>query len=428
MKTKSHTAILSAAQMQPAVYAQKTTLSNGLRIVSEYVPTVASFALGAWVNAGSRDESDALAGTAHFIEHLIFRRSLRHSARAIAAAFEDIGAYTNAFTTKEHTCFYARALGKHFRKCAALLGEIVSQPAFHPADIEKERSVILEEIKGYDDEPEERIFDEAESSIFAGNSLAHPIAGSTDSVVAITTDDIAAFYRSYYRPENMVIAVAGNITHEKAVAAAEAYFKFDATANTTKTQRTPIANIPGGRVTESKQFQQSHIVTAARLEGADSPDRFAYSVLNAAFGDGMSSRLYQRLRERSALAYTVYSTVQLMSDCGLLAVYAGVDARNTDKALRCIAEEIDKLRETAMNRKEIARAKEQVKTGIVMGLEDMSSRMNYLAKSEIEEGGFEPAEIALAKIDAVESSDILRIAQTRLTHETIKEVVFRALR
>lgn len=397
-----------------------------MRIVSEYVPAVASFAFGVWINAGSRDETDALAGTAHFIEHLIFRRSRRHSARAIAAAFEDIGAYTNAFTTKEHTCFYVRALGSHFRKCAALLGEIVSQPAFHPADIEKERSVILEEIKGYDDEPEERIFDEAEGRLFAGNSLAHPVAGSPESVAAISADDIAAFYHRHYRPENIIVAIAGNIDHEEAVAAIKAYFAFDTVAGVPQPSRMPIADIPGGRIAEHKQFQQSHIVTAARLEGAASPDRFAYSVLNAAFGDGMSSRLYQRLRERSALAYTVYSTVQLMSDCGLIAVYAGTDARNTKKALRCIVEETDKLRETAMGRKEIARAKEQVKTGIVMGLEDMSARMNYLAKSEMEEGGFEPAEIALKKIDAVEAADILRIAQTHIVPAAIFEIVFHA--
>ena len=399
-------------------------LPNGLRVISEYVPTVESFALGVWVNAGSRDERPETAGTAHFIEHLIFRRSERRSARAIAAAFEDMGAYSNAFTTKEHTCFYVRALRGHFRKCAALLAEITLQPAFHPADVEKERDVILEEIKSYDDEPEEQIFDELERRLFAGHPLSHPIAGEAHTVGAISREYITTFYKRQYHPETMVVAVAGNIPHHEAQVVAGKYFGFAAEGQINHERSSPAA-VAGGSTAIAKPFQQSHIVSAARIDGAASPDRYVYAVLNTAFGEGMSSRLYQRLRERSALAYSVYSAVQLMSDCGTLAVYAGVDGRNTDKARRGIAEETDKLRQAAIGSKELTRAKEQVKAAIVMGLEDMSSRMNYLAKSELEEGGYEPAEAAIAKTDAVTAAGILRVAQQRLTPEVMQEVVFR---
>lgn len=407
---------------------QRSVLPNGLRIISEYVPTVESFALGMWINAGSRDEGAALAGTAHFIEHLIFRRSRRHSARHIAAAFENIGAYTNAFTTKEHTCFYVRALKRHFRKCASLLGEISLEPAFHPADIEKERDVILEEIKGYDDEPEEQIFDEAERRLFAGHSLAHPIAGQAETVAAITRDDITEFHTVRYSPSDMIFAVAGNISHTEAIAVATSFFGAKRDTFSNLLVRSAPNPVQGESVVITKSFQQSHIVSAARIEGAKSPDRYTYAVLNTLFGDGMSSRLYQRLRERSGLAYSVYSTVQLLSDCGTIAVYAGVDTKNTDKARRCIVEETDKLLQTKVTDKETARAKEQVKASIVMGLEDMSSRMNYLAKSELEEGGFEPAEAAIAKVDTVTAADVLRVAQTYLAPAQMHEIVFRPMR
>lgn len=407
---------------------QRSVLPNGLRIISEYVPTVESFALGIWINVGSRDEASALAGTAHFIEHLIFRRSRRHSARHIAAAFENIGAYTNAFTTKEHTCFYVRALKRHFRKCASLLGEISLEPAFHPADIEKERDVILEEIKGYDDEPEEQIFDEAERRLFAGHSLAHPIAGQAETVGAITRDDLSTFHTGKYNPSDMIFAVAGNIPHAEALAAAMSYFAVENNNAGNSSVRIAPEQVHGESVVIAKSFQQSHIVSAARIEGAKSADRYTYAVLNTLFGDGMSSRLYQRLRERSGLAYSVYSTVQLLSDCGTIAVYAGVDTKNTDKARRCIVEETDKLLQVKVSDKETARAKEQVKASIVMGLEDMSSRMNYLAKSELEEGGFEPAETAIAKVDAVTPADVLRVAQAYLAPSQLQEIVFRPAR
>ncbi len=389
------------------------------------MPYVESFALGVWINAGSRDEANTYAGTAHFIEHLIFRRTLRRSSRAIAAAFENIGAYTNAFTTKEHTCFYVRALRGHFRKCSALLSEIVLQPAFHPIDIEKERDIIAEEIKGYDDEPEEQIFDETEQQLFAGHPLEHPISGSSSTLYEITRNELLSFYSLNYQPSNMVFAVAGNINHAEAVSIATHYFSNNKSIEGKKADRAVPAQTMGHRTTIQKSFQQSHIVAAARIEGASSQNRFAYSVLNTAFGDGMSSRLYQRLRERSALAYTIYSTVQLLSDIGSFSIYASVDSKNTDKALRCITEEIEKLRQTKLSVKEIMRAKEQVKTGIVMGLEDLSSRMNYLAKSEIEEGGFETVDISLEKINAVTSDDILQLVQAHLSPEDIQEVIFR---
>lgn len=392
---------------------EKTVLGNGIRVLSEYVPTVESFALGVWIDVGSRDETPDTIGIAHFIEHLAFRRTTKRSSRSIAAEFESLGAYTNAFTSKEQTCFYVRALKQHFRKTLSLLAEITLQPAFHLGDIEKERAVIIEEIKSYEDEPEEVIFDCGENSLFKYHSLGNPIAGSIESVGAITPTSIRSFHTEQYNPANIIIAVSGNIEHSLAVKVAVQHFGQLSAGVTSKRIAPEI--LPAERAVITKQFQQGHLLLSKRIPDVRSADRYAFSVLNTLLGDGMSSRLYQRIRERAGLAYSVYSTLQTMSDCGAIMLYAATEEKKIAKTELMIYEELAKLCETKITPKELRRAQEQSKSGIMMSLESMSSRMQAMGKSELEEGFHESISATIERVEAVQADDILRISQEYLS-------------
>jgi predicted Zn-dependent peptidase len=394
---------------------EKTVLPNGVRVLSEFVPTVESFALGVWIDVGSRDETPTTIGIAHFMEHLAFRRTAKRSSRSIAAEFESLGAYTNAFTSKEQTCFYVRALKPHFRKTLSLLAEITLQPAFHPADIEKERTVIIEEIKSYDDEPEEVIFDCGEKSLFAHHPLGNPIAGTVESVAAISLNDICSFHADRYNATTMIIAISGNIEHSLAVKVAMQYFSH--LPQSESIRRITPELLPAERVIINKQFQQGHLLLSKRIPGVRSADRHCFSVMNTLLGDGMSSRLYQRIREKSGLAYSVYSSIQMMSDCGAIMLYAATEEKKVAKTETIIYEELTKLCETKITPKELRRAQEQSKSGIIMSLESMSSRMQTMGKSELEEGFHESIADTIERVEAVQSDDILRLAQEYLLPE-----------
>ncbi|MBI3260692.1 MAG: insulinase family protein [Ignavibacteriae bacterium] len=391
---------------------EKTVLPNGVRILSEFVPTVESFALGVWIDVGSRDETKDAVGIAHFIEHLAFRRTVKRSSRNIAAEFESLGAYTNAFTSKEQTCFYVRALKPHFRRTLSLLAEITLQPAFHHADIEKERTVIIEEIKSYDDEPEEVIFDCGEKSLFTNHPLGNPIAGTVESVSAILPNSIRTFHTERYNSSNIIIAVSGNIEHDLAVKVAMQHFAV--LPESKPTERITPEILPPERVVITKQFQQGHLLLSKRIPGVRSEDRYCFSVLNTLLGDGMSSRLYQRIRERSGLAYSVYSSIQMMSDCGAIMLYAATEEKKVAKTEAMIYEELAKLCETKINPKELSRAQEQSKSGIIMSLESMSSRMQSMGKSELEEGFHESIATTIERVEAVTAEDILRLSHEYL--------------
>ena len=391
---------------------EKTVLSNGVRVLSEYVPTVESFALGVWIDVGSRDEPNDSIGIAHFIEHLAFRRTTKRSSRSIAAEFESLGAYTNAFTSKEQTCFYVRALKQHFRKSLSLLAEITLQPAFHHGDIEKERAVIIEEIKSYDDEPEEVIFDCGENLLFKNHQLGNPIAGTVESVGVITPNAIRSFHTERYNPAKIIIAVSGNIEHSLAVKVAMQYFGH--LSEGVASARIPPEVLPSERIVITKQFQQGHLLMSKRIPDVRSADRYCFSVLNTLLGDGMSSRLYQRVRERAGLAYSVYSSLQMMSDCGAIMLYAATEEKKLAKTELIIYEELTKLCETKITAKELRRAQEQSKSGIMMSLESMSSRMQSMGKSELEEGFHETIATTIERVESVQADDILRLSQEYL--------------
>ncbi|MFM8568514.1 MAG: M16 family metallopeptidase [Candidatus Kapaibacterium sp.] len=393
---------------------EKSVLPNGVCVLTEHVTDARSFALGIWVNAGTRDEELSKAGIAHMIEHLVFRRSASRTSRQIASAFEARGAYVNAFTSKEQTCYYVRALTPHFEACLKVLADIVLHPVFDARDVEKERRVILEELKSYDDEPEELIQDVAEQRLFGSHPMGSPITGHPHTVAAIRIPDLRRFHRAWYRMDNITVAVAGGMAHQDIVRMVQSVFPQRASASGASLARRPKRSLPKPRHPLShaleRPFQQTHLCYARRTEGVRHKDRWALTLLNTVLGDGMSSRLHQRIREKLGGAYSVNSSLQLLTDCGVMSVYAGVERTSAERIDQAVRKELDVLASAGVAKSELKRAKEQVKSGMMMSLESLSARMNALAKAELEEGMFEDVNDTLEAIDAVSLHDVARVA------------------
>lgn len=398
-----------AKTRRETVSYNKTVLDNGLRIISEQVPGIESIALGICINAGSRDEDLLLPGVAHFMEHAAFRSSIKRSSKQIATQFESMGAYTNAFTTKEITCFYVRALKQNLKKSFNLLAELVSYPKFVPNEIEKEGYIIEEEIKSYDDDPEEFIFDIGDSMLFPDHPLGNPIVGTLDSIEKIKTNELRSFHENYYHPSNMVISLAGNVKHEEIVELATQFFK-EFNKKEIISNRKPAIIAPRQSIIQTKGIQQAHLLLGRRSEGIRSEERYPLALLNTLLGEGMSSRLYQNMREKHGIAYSIYSTIQSYNDCGAFFIYLATDIKNIAKSKKLLFEEMNKITGKGISVPEFKRAKEQLKSSTIMELESMSVRMQSLCKSEINFGTYESTESTLNAIDSVSIDQVVDTA------------------
>jgi predicted Zn-dependent peptidase len=404
---------------------KKSVLQNGLRVISEEIPNNESFALGICVNNGSRDDFAGYEGISHFIEHAVFKRSKNRTGKQIAVRFENMGAYFNAFTEKEFTCFYVRALKKHFRRSLELLTEVVFAPSFTPSEIENEKKVIIEEIKSIEDDAEELIFDFADAQLYSDNEMDHPIAGSIESVKQTSTDKLIEFHSKQYSPENIVVSLTGSIPHKNAMKVVEEFFTQTSSAGKHAERIVPSYTTPSNKTIE-KPYQQDHLLYSARTEGLSSEDRYPLAVFNILFGDGMSSRLHQKLRERNSLVYAVYSSLLLNSDCGSFHIYAATDPENARKSEKLIFEEIKRAIAKKIPLTEINRSKEQLKTGIILEMEGLSSRMQNLAKNEFTIGKQENIEEILREVDGVTQERISEVVAKYLSVDKWHKTILRA--
>jgi predicted Zn-dependent peptidase len=402
-------AMQKASSMRIGPGPEITTLPNGVRIVSEYIPDVLSFSLGIWIASGSRDEEKGKEGAYHFLEHLAFRRTEYRSTKALADAFEQMGAYSNAFTTKEHTCFYVRALSKDFAKVYSLMAELTLSPALDSRDIEKERNIIIEEINSCEDEPEEVIFEAGEQLLFGSHTLGHPITGTIDTISSMERSDLVKARAEMYRPDRIVIAVAGNIPHELIVEYAANTFTMPKSSKSKVIRRKPRIQKVKQEI-QARTFQQGHVLLGRMTTGLFSEERYRLLLLNIILGEGMSSRLYQSIREKHGLGYTVYSSLDLFTDSGTLYMYTACDNSNIERARDTILNECNRMMHSApVGKKELERAKAQVKASIIMSLESMSARMQAIGRGLLEEGKIESVEETISKIDAVTEQEIAGI-------------------
>ena len=389
---------------------EKTRLTNGVRVITETIPSVRSIAVGIWVHTGSRDEEPSAAGISHLIEHMVFKGTTRRRTHQIARRLESVGGYLNAFTAKEHTCYYARALDAHLGRTIDTVCDLVQEPLFPPKELLKEKAVILEEMKMYEDSPEDVIFENFESIVYPDHAFGRPVIGFQDTVSALSREDLLGYMDYRYTPNRMVLAVAGNVKHKAAVRLAEK--SLQALRRIPKNgQRNAVGGYQPGEIVHSRPIQQAHLIVGRRGIDVHSPRRTPMAVLNTILGGGMSSRLNQNIREKYGYCYTIYSFVNMYSDTGDTGVYIGTDASRTDHGRKLIMRELDKLVQNPVSARTLSQAKNQVKGQVMLGLESMSNRMMRIAQQELLFGRYITLDEALEKLDRVTVEDIQATAQ-----------------
>jgi predicted Zn-dependent peptidase len=396
---------------------RRTTLPGGLRIITEQVPGVRSVAFGVWVNVGSRDESGSMMGSAHYLEHLLFKGTSRRSAMDISASIEAVGGDLNAFTTKEYTCYYARVLDADLPLAIDVVCDVVTDALIRAEDVESERGVILEEIAMHEDEPSDLVHEEFAAAMFGDTPLGRPVLGTIDTITGLSRKSINAFYRRKYRPEAMVIAAAGNLDHATVVKQVRAAFGhvLDDTVDVKAARKVRRPRPHGASVKVTKRAtEQANLVLGVPGLTRSDPRRYAMSVLSTAFGGGMSSRLFQEVREKRGLAYSVYSYAQGFADDGVFGVYVGCLPSKVDSVLDVCISEMDRLADHGLTDDEIARGKGQVRGGTVLGQEDPGARMTRIAKSELHGEPLLSIDDLLGRVEKVTAEDIQQVARDLL--------------
>ena len=408
----------------------RTILPGGLRVVTESLPAVRSVALGIWVGVGSRDEDHEHAGATHYLEHLLFKGTSRRTALEISSVMDAVGGEMNAFTAKEYTCYYARVLDVDLPLAVDVLSDMVTSSLITPKDVDAERTVVLDEIAMNDDDPTDTVHEAFTAQLFGDTPLGRPILGTTNSINAITRDQIFEHYQARYTPEHLVVAAAGNLEHDAVVRLVRQAFGpvLDRAAEPAAPRLNgshPGLGAQAGTGTRliSRPIEQANLVLGCEALARTDDRRFALGVLNAAFGGGMSSRLFQEVREKRGLAYSVYSFSAQHADTGVWGVYVGCLPAKADEVLGICTEEIARVVDGGLTDAELARGKGQLRSSIVLGLEDPSSRMSRLGKSELVYPRLEPVDEVLASIDAVTSDDVRDVAAGILTRPKALAVV-----
>lgn len=399
---------------------QETTFDNGVRVVTQQVPGMHTVSIGVWVSNGARCEQPSEHGTAHFIEHLLFKGTHRRTARQITREIDSLGGVLNAFTSYEYVCYYAKALAKTLPQVVDILADMFLHSTFPADEIEKERKVVLQEIKMRDDAPEESIHDRLHQSFWKGHPLGHPILGSDQIIGSITRDTIMEFRNHWYRPSEILIAAAGGVEHRALVELLQESFSCLQPGEPRRTLQSHGRRTVG-RVLElcERDLEQTLICLGTEGLPTSSPERYSLMVLNAILGGGMSSRLFEEIREKRGLAYSVYSYVSSFADAGTLSIYAGSERERSCEAVTIILEEMSRLRDEAVPQDELEAAREQIKGKILMSLESSDSYMSRLARSYLNFGRYQPLDEIMAGFDAVTADDLQQLATRLFRDETL---------
>jgi predicted Zn-dependent peptidase len=387
---------------------RKTILDNGVRILSKKIPHVRSVSMGIWVNVGARDEKPEENGLSHFIEHMLFKGTKTRSAFQIAKEFDAIGGQSNAFTSAEYTCYHGRVLDTHLETMVSILSDIFLNSEFSQAEIENERPVILSEISMLEDTPDEYVHTLLEENFWKNHALGRSILGSPESVSSFDSTSVETYFRTKYKPQSVIISAAGNVDHDQLVALLSPPFSGLARNGEPENRVCPSINVH--TKVYKKNLEQVHICMAMNGLTLTHPDRFACSLLNAVLGGNMSSRLFQEIREKRGLAYSVYSFSSLNMDSGLFGIYTGVAKEHVEKTLSLILSELNTLSENGITETELSDAKEYAKGGILLGSESTENQMVRLAQNEIHFGRYVPLRETIDNMARVTMDDIRRTA------------------
>lgn len=403
------------------MFYKETRLSNGVTVVTESIDTVRSVALGVWFAVGSRDESPAEAGMSHFMEHMMFKGTPSHTAAQISETFDSLGSELNAFTSKEYTCYYARFVDQHLEMAVSLLSEMVTESLLADDACDSEREVVIEEIARMEDTPDDRIHEMFGHALWPDHPIGLPILGSRETVGGFDHAQSEAFRQRHYLTGNCVVAAAGNLDHDEVVGLVERYLRLPEGPRSTR----PAATAAGASRLSvlTKDTEQTHICYGMAALNAHHEDRFVLAVIDTVLGGGMSSRLFQEIREKKGLAYSVYSFQALYQDTGQFAVYAGTRPSNTEQVVRLIQAETERMRETGMTAEELDRAKESIKGHLVLGLESTRNRMTRLGKNQVTGGELLSVDEIVERIDAISLEDVGRVAADVLSGQRVLAMI-----
>lgn len=389
----------------------KTTLDNGVRIVTLSMPHVRSVSMGVWVHVGARDETDVESGLSHFIEHMIFKGTARRSAFQIAKEFDAIGGQTNAYTSMEHTCYHARVLDTQLATMVDILSDIFLNSVFDEREVERERTVIYQEIGMVEDSPEEHVYTLLGPAFWGTHPLGRSILGSRENVQHFDSQTVKSFFERLYQPDRIVITAAGNMTHDQLVEMVGPVFSTISTGNGFAPRSTPRDGCDISAL--HRDLEQTHLCLGVPGISVTDPRRFAASLLNTILGGNMSSRLFQKVREERGLAYAIYSFLTSYADTGMLGIYTAVAPENVDACTALIMEEIRRIKQEPVSAEALQDAKEYTKGNLLMAEESPDNQMMRLAQNEFYFNRFVPMQKVIDQIDAVTVDDLLALANER---------------
>jgi predicted Zn-dependent peptidase len=390
----------------------RSTLESGATVVTEEMTEVRSVSVGFWFDVGARDEPDSLAGTSHFLEHLLFKGTPTRSAKDIADAFDAVGGDVNAFTGKEYTCYYARVLDDDLSMALDVLADMITDSVIEPSELESERKVILEEIAMHEDSPDELVHDLFYRAMWTGHPLGRPVLGYNETIGGVSRDEVAGYWQERYSPSNLVVAASGHLDHKRLVAQIETLMRPSTGVRTLRSGAPPRAT--SGVKVHKRPTEQAHIIIGSEgLTRADD-DRHALAVLDTVVGGGMSSRLFQEIREKRGLAYSVYSYRALFADSGSYAVYAGTTPQNAATVIQIVRDEFASIVSNGLTETELERAKGHLKGSLVLAAEDPGSRMNRLGKQQLTTGEIISIDELIAKFNGIDMDDVRRVIDSVL--------------
>lgn len=388
---------------------RKALLDNGITVITETIPHVRSVSLGVWVKVGARDEDDSIKGASHFIEHMLFKGTERRTAKDIAIEMDSIGGEINAFTSKENTAYYVKVLDEHIPLAVDVLSDIFFNSTFDPKEFERERKVIIEEIKMVDDTPDDLVHEMYLESVWKSNSLGQPILGTKGSIRAMTRDMLIGYMREHYQPSRIFISAAGNFKFEELLELLNAKFG----QKKIKKHREAMSEKPvfkPGLILRDRKLEQTHFCIGYNGYPFPSADRYAVYALNNIVGSSMSSRLFQEVREKRGMAYSVFSYLTQLKDAGLFTIYAAVSPNKAVPLVKLIDKELKKLVKKGVDEAELRKVKEQMKGNMVLGLESTSNRMSQIARHEMYLGSYLTVDMILSEIEKVDREQIARLS------------------
>jgi predicted Zn-dependent peptidase len=399
---------------------QKIVLPSGLTVIGEHVDSVRSVSVGVWVRVGARYEPPVEAGMSHFLEHMVFKGTHARDAYQLALSLESVGGHLDAFTGREVTCFDARALDEHLDLAVEVLADLVLHPRLDPDDVEKEKKVVLDEIHTYEDTPDERVHDLFADVVWAGHPLGNRILGTRESVQAFTREDVARYHVRRYGTRNLLLAIAGRFDWDRFVE--QVTLRFGDAGPGTRPESNGVEGNGRAVVHHVKDLAQQYLCIGARGVPSQHPDRHALVVLSTLLGGGMSSRLFQRVREQEGLAYSVYTYADFYRDAGIFCAGMNVQPEHGRRAIALTLEEFERVIHEGVPQAELDSTKAQLRGSLLLGLESTSNRMHRIARNELYEGRFVPLEELVRRVEGVTAQDVQRVASEIIARERLSLV------